>query len=404
MQSLKLFLTSYQLYCWAAAKIEADLFLRKAFVYGLGVVVAPQYSSISKDILANMQVLALQLARVNQFSGTTRHATSWAAQTALWQLKVIRATSGKNNAEDPKENQRLALLPRLAENFASKCVGEPIDGELASVRREIHFLYLRTLEYQSKWQDMLNLLQGDAFKASEETGVSFAPKQQVLEKQAECMQKLEMFQDSRRVFEELLKDYPDNFTYWKGHLASSLSERGQEESGFKTTEDLVAQALEEAKEDKYPRRAPHLMRVELAARRIRYRTEKNEDLAAGMVDALLMAMMGYGNTFSPDVSCAFTDLESYLGSALDLCSNHQTLLLLKWLKDLRVSPDSEVAAERRSQQRSYIFSVKMTHKILSKHVGLQSEWLPDWKELVRTWKKTHSTDEPIQVSFLFMTA
>jgi hypothetical protein len=400
MQNLKLFLTSYQLYCWAASKVEVDLFLRKAFQYGLGVVVAPQYAPISKKVLANMQVMALQLARLNQMT-TARHATSWVAQTALWQLKLIGAP---DNQVDPQDQQKLALLPRLAENLASKCVEEPDDGELASVKREIYFLYLRTLEYQSKWQDMLNLLQGDAFKASDDTGVSFAPKNQVLQKQIECMKKLEMFKDARLVFEELLIDYPDNFTYWKGHLDCSLAEQGDGDSAYQQTRQFATKILQGEKKDAYPQRGPNLIFVELAARRIQRQSGKNVPIAHDMLNPLVEAIMEYGNTFHASVSCAFTDLELYLSSALEYCSVKQVLTLLQWLKDLRVAPESDDAKERREQQRSFIFSLKMTHKLLEKHVDLQGEWLPEWKELVRTWKKTHSVEKPIQVSFIYCLA
>ncbi|CAB9519798.1 Phagocyte signaling-impaired protein [Seminavis robusta] len=404
LQNLRLFLTSYQLYCWAAARVPADMFLRKAYLHGLGVVVSPQYVAISKDILANMQVLALQLGRINQqTTGSARLATSWVAQTALWQLKLIESdansTSLVSDEDQKKEQQRLALLPRLAENLASKCVGDPMEGELASARREVYFLYLRTLEYQSKWQEMLDLLLSDIFKASDETAVLLAPKQQVLEKQAECMQKLNKFGDARLVFEELLTDYPDNFNYWRGHLECTMAEHGDDESGetaFKITQQFANSVIEKSQGDKYPKRGPHLVNVEIAIGRIKLMAEKQGEVSASFVEGATKAIMEYGGLFEPSVSCAFTDLESYLVTVLRHATDDQMVPILKWLQELRAIPESEDAAEIRRQQRSYIFSVKMTHKIVAERPALADEWLPDWKDLVRTWKKTHSMEAPIQ--------
>ena len=387
------------------------MFLRKAFLHGMGVVVAPQYShtAIAKDVLANMQVLALQLARIHQQSpgSASRLSTSWVAQTALWQLKLIGDdncvslidSSSAKEEEQKKDQQRQALLPRLAENLASKCcAGDPVvDGELVSARREVYFLYLRTLEHQNKWQEMIDLLQGDVFKASEETGVSLAPKQQVFEKQAECLQKLKRFKDARNVFEELLKGYPDNYFYWKGHLECSLAEHGNDnEGGYSYTEDFVKHILEKTKDEKYPQRGPRLILVELKIRRMESLAER-KDLSEEIVKQTIKAIMTYGEMFGTQVSCAFTDLESHLNAILQHCNADHVSKTLQWLKGMRGCPESEDAKVLRGQHRNYIFSVKMTHTILAKHPDLLPSWLPDWKDLVSTWKKTHSSDEPIQV-------
>jgi N-acetyltransferase B complex (NatB) non catalytic subunit len=406
LQNLRLFLTSYQLYCWAASRVPADVFLRKAFLHGLGVIVTPQYASISKDILANMQVLALHLGRINQQMGvSTRLATSWVAQTALWQLKLIASATSYpgtplSEEEQKKDQQRLALLPRLAENLASKCVGEPFDGELASAQREVYFLYLRTLEYQSKWREMLTLLLSDIFKASDETGVSLAPKQQVLEKQAECMQKLEMFSEARLVFEDLLTDYPDNFEYWRGHLGCSMAEHGSDESvesGFKSTENFASMVVENNREDKYPKRGPRLIKVEMATRRIHHMFEQKRDASTALVEDAIQAIIEYGDMFGSHVSCAFTDLDAYLILTLKHASDVHLIPLLQRLQSMRASPEPEDTAARRQHQRSFIFSVKMTHRIVAERCQLADSWLPEWKDLIRTWKQTHSMEAPIQV-------
>lgn len=408
LQNLKLFLTSYQLYCWAASKVGSELFLRKAYLHGLGVLVTPQYcNSIAKDILANMQVLALQLAKIHQQQSpgaASRIFTSWVAQTALWQLKLMETKSGSfgKEEEQEKEMQRRMLLPRLAENLASKCIGAPVEGELASAQREVYFLYLRTLEYQNKWREMLDLLQSSVFKASEETGVSLAPKQQVLQKKAECLQKLERYEEAKLVFEELLNDYPDNYTNWKGHLACSLAAHGNEDGGYSSTEKYVHRILEHAKGDKYPKRGPHLMLVELMTARINQQRANGKVVAIETVDNAINAIMHYGEAFSVQVSCAFTDLQPHVYTTLQHCSNKQVLQIIQWLQKMRDLKVTEDPKELRGQHRTYIFSVKMTHVILNKQPDLMDAWLPDWKDLVRTWKKTHLIDSPVQVELSSM--
>lgn len=372
-----------------------DLFLRKAFLHGLGVVVSPQYTSITKDILANLQVLALQLARVNQQTGSARLSTSWVAQTALWQLNLV--LSGDDKSDDPKEQQRLAFLPRLAENLASKCMEFPIDGELASARREVYFLYLRILEYQGKWQEMLDLLQSDVFKASDETGVALAPKQQVMEKQAECLQKQEKFADARLVFESLLLEYPDNFTYWKKHMECCLAHRQDDINGFQPTEQFAEKIVEESKSDKYPKRGPRLISVEIASKRIQQAAKIGGAVSPDLVGGAVKAIIEYGDLFGSKASCAYTDLEPYLCITMEQSNDDQVVELLQWLRSIRDAPEPEDGAERKRHQRSYIFSVKLTHRIIANHDNLAEAWLPDWKDLVRTWKQTHTTEEPTQV-------
>jgi hypothetical protein len=67
-----------------------------------------------------MQVLALQLSRIQQKAYGVEPAAAWSAQTALWQLQYKKG--GSASALDEKQEQRLAMLPRLAESLANKCV------------------------------------------------------------------------------------------------------------------------------------------------------------------------------------------------------------------------------------------------------------------------------------------
>ena len=269
---LGLKLTVFQLYGWASSKADNDEYLlRRAYLAGFAVLIAPQYQHLASQILANMQVLALQLSRVQQQLYGVAPATAWAAQTALWQVQYASSgadaaaadNSGNNIISDEqmkKEAQRLAMLPRLAESLALKCVqanNEASASEAATaednnndhlMETEDFLLYMRTLELQGKYEEQVKVLNerlADCEKQQNGSTMPAPPRQTLLDLQAQAFMKLKRYDEARTILEELLRDhYPDDWRYWIKHL---------ECGNVAATMDLIQQVVaKEQTEQKYP--------------------------------------------------------------------------------------------------------------------------------------------------------
>lgn len=417
---LKLPLTAYQLYCWAATATTASsddvaLFTRQAYLNGLAVLIAPQYANIQASILSNMQVLALQVARYQPT------ALLWAAQTALWQLTFpvvvppakTNTTDRNNNDKDDgdaeKHAQRLAMLPRLAESLASKCVAHYCDSLSSSdckslantttatnsddastesnnssslLSTESFLLYIRTLDWQSKWTEMLDALE-ERLRTDTAGKQMSPPRQTILELKVQALLKMENRSTAiRETVEVLLTMYPDDWEYWKQHLQSSIAESdGDVERGCVVTEEFVAKILQ-IQSSRFLSRGPSLMQVELAATRM-----KNTVTSGAAISALMESIIRYGNDFSSCASCIFSDLCPYLEVFTASCSADQANALLKWSKELRnVEPASDDPKKRRNQLQVYIFAVQVNYKVLVKFTELWGDELPSWEELVQVWK------------------
>jgi N-terminal acetyltransferase B complex non-catalytic subunit len=425
LQSLKLPLTAYQLYAWALSADPAnEAILTKTFSLGLNVLACPskfgpaQQNNLSTHVLANLQAIALQYARLVVQGGGGRGfafmlTTAWAAQTALWQLQWLPN-------DDP---QRSAILPRLAESMAKRLLGDDSDNDEEPQSAEIQLLALRTLEYQSKWSDMLQVLakssdysedgNADETAASQsEFGIAMT-RHQVLKEKARILQQLEQFDAAQTVYEILLQTNPDDWSCWKGHLECGVQANGEE--GKSRTERLVASTIakQEEAEMKYPLRAPHLMKVELVAHSIR-QTETQETTKES-IQALVDAIHAYAELFARRASCAFSDLEGYLELLLlektaIACKVEIIESLLEFAEKMRLSQtfkfeQEDNNKERQSKLRAYIFAARMTHKFLSKHADLQNRWMPNWNELVTEWQTSltmSSSNEGEEASIIFM--
>ena len=364
---LRLPLTAYQLNCWAASKMGTDEHtVRKAFLSGFAVLVSPQYEHLSLAILANMQVLALQLARVQQQQYGVSPATSWAAQTALWQIQFQPKDT---TAMDAKTQQRLAMLPRLAESLASKAVGAPYKPERLTATEDF-LLYLRTLEAQDKFKEQVEAIDQ---RLAQNTGIP--PNETLLQAKVEALLKLKEYSSARSVVEELLDEYPDDWRYWKQHLACA----GDVTS---STEDFLASVVAKIDGQQYPVRGPYLMRVELA---------KGRDTVT-----LLAAIKEYGNIFAGRTSAVFSDLKPYLEYFVAKCSEDEAKSLIAWAREKQTEPASDDDKKRRTELRSFIFGVQVTYVILAKYtMWLESE-IPPWQELVRVWKSFESSETKAQ--------
>ena len=382
---LKLPLSNYQLYCWAASTTSDDeeTAVNKAYLAGFPVLVAPQYESLTPSILADMQVLALQLSRIQQKAFGVAPAAAWSAQTALWQLKYKDATP-----MDEKQEQRLAMLPRLAESLASKCVQqESLTTQEGLVSPEEFLLYLRSLDQQSKWEEMLTALNERLPELKNDERMS-PPRQIMIDSKLDVLGKLKRYADCRTLLEtELLKEYPDNWTYWKKHLDCSLSEAdGNSDDGLARTEEMLAKSLSEMSERQYPLRGPRLMKVELAAVRMqRCKADESSERVAALIDCIIE----YSDGFAARASCTFSDLGMYMELALDKCSTDDARSLVDRLSKFRVEPTSDDPKQRNRELRAYIFSVKMIYKSVSKLVELADQ-LPGWKDLLRVWRDFQS--------------
>jgi hypothetical protein len=384
---LKLPLSNYQLYCWAASTTSDDeeAAVNKAYLAGFPVLVAPQYESLTSTILADMQVLALQLSRIQQKAYGVAPAAAWSAQTALWQLQYKDATS-----LDEKQEQRLAMLPRLAESLAGKCVEqEALTPQEGLVSPEDFLLYLRSLDQQSKWEEMLTALNKRLPDLEDDERMS-PPRQIMIDAKLDVLEKLKRYADCRTLLEtELLKEYPDNWTYWKKHLDCSLGEAdGNSDDGLARTEEMLAKTMSDSKmnERQYPLRGPRLMRVELAAVRLqRCKPDESSERVAALIDCILE----YSDEFAARASCTFSDLGMYMELALDKCSAADARSLVDRLSKFRVEPNSDDSKQRNRELRAYIFAVKMIYKVASKLVEL-SDQLPGWKDLLRVWREFQS--------------
>jgi hypothetical protein len=378
---LKMPLTVYQIFCWAASSDQANsLILGKAFLAGLAVLVAPQYEHITSPILANMQVLALQLARVQQQFFGEAPATAWAAQTALWQL----AYSDQSQL-DEKQLQRLQLLPRLAESLAAKCIQDKPsnNNEESLILTENFLLYMRTLDFQAKWEDKLKALDE---RLATSAALVYPSRPTLLDLKADVFQKLGKYAEACELIEkELLRTYPDNWSYWKRYLECSQAEDAVE--GLERTGELITRILSNLSDQRYPLRGPHLMKVELAADRVRGSEEKSQAL-----NILRTSIEEYGNIFASLASCAFTDLVPYFDLFLEFATDEDTKLAFEWLKRVGVEPNSADSGERKRQLRVYIFTIQMMNNALRNRPAFGNEYGTKWNDLLQVWQDFQAFD------------
>ena len=423
------------------------LWTRKAFHLGLAVQLAPQAyytQSIRTTVLANLQVLALQLARLQLQLQQPQHlsypATLWAAQTAMWQMTLHPSASSSNNStnnndnSNAKQQQRLAMLPRLAESFASKCVHEyssPCSNYNDSdnttdatdhnslLVSESFLLYMKTLDLQKKWTEKLAILE-ERLQSPQQTS-SQPSRQTLLELKLETLQQqccgsnhhgdLVVNQSNgnmRATIEELLRLFPDDWDYWQHLLRCCIAEGdGDVEYGCSLTEVVIEKTLQEQQQQhqqhqqrrSYPLRGPHLMRVEIAARKFRHQSSKS---STDVENLLLQRVQEYGDAFAPRASCAFSDLQPYLRLVLLQQKEDPTTTsgsdatavqtLLGWSRQLRSRvPSSNDSKIRHQELRTYLFAVKVNYTVCH---DADSPWrqeeLPCWEELVTVWKDFQS--------------
>jgi tetratricopeptide (TPR) repeat protein len=422
LKTLNLPLTAYQMYARAADALPTELMLTKTFTSGLSVLAAPStwdtesQSRVETHVLGHMQTVSLQLARVAvsaNDNSTLMLATAWACQSALWQLQWL-----------PEDDKRSLILPRLAESMARKLLQQENDRNQRS--KEIRRLCIRILERQSKWDEILQILEdvrpiqkGDDARDTAATdlasmatppsefGVAMTHQQIELET-ANVLKKMHRYDDAQIIYERLLQNSPDDWLCWKAHLECSIA--GTNNNDASPTQALADRFIKEREGSRNHLRGPHLIMVEIAAEELR------KDCTDENLRALESTIQRYATTFASRANCAITDLDHYLnilssnensgiGIGDDNCSGRSvTISLLQFAESLRKSNTSDIAAsdtrdkkERLSNLRAYIFGVKLTHKILSSNNDLADKYLPDWIEIVREWKATFSLSDGTEV-------
>jgi len=407
LKSLQLPLTAYQMYARAADAFPTEVLLTKTFAYGLSTLAAPHpwnkdsRSRVEIHVLGHMQTVSLQLARVAvsaNDNNTLMMATAWACQSVLWQLEWL-----------PEDDKRSLILPRLAESMAKKLLQQENDTNQRS--KEIRLLCLRILKRQSKWNEILHILEdmptnesetdsGNIGAVSEKVfGVTMAYHQTQLEL-AEALKQLDRYDDARVVYEGLLERSPDDWSCWKAHL--ECSRLGKSDDAVDSTRTLANNVIQAREGLRFQLRGPHLMLLEIATEH--YRKDSNDE----HLRALGSAVQQYAKIFAHRANCTIVDLDYYLTIILDQGSTGTgrdvTLSLLEFAELLRksnssigaIDSDGYCEKEHERKLRAYIFSVKLCHKLLSVNDDLAEKYLPDWIEIVKEWQATFSLSEGSQ--------
>ena len=388
LKALNLPMTAYQMYARAADSVPNELMLNKTFSSGLVVLTAPStrdadsQSRIEAHVLGHMQTVSLQLARAAALandSSSLMFATSFACQSAFWQLEWL-----------PQDDKRSLILPRLAESMALKLLQQ--ENDMNQKSKEIRLLCIKILKRQSKWEEILQILEDTPLGNQSDNAVDTSQsdfgvtmtRQQIKLKTAEVMKKLERYDDARIIYESLLEGYPDDWSCWKAHLECCTMGK---DASVTLTRALANKIMKERAGSRYQLRGPHIAIVEIAAEELR-KDSNDENL-----QALGTSIQQYATIFAHRANCTITDLDQYLDILLSHENQDVTVSLLQFAESLRktnfsngADNDSCDRKEYVSKLRAYIFAVKLTHKLLFRNKNFVERYLPDWLEIVEEWK------------------
>ncbi|GKY92106.1 hypothetical protein MPSEU_000182000 [Mayamaea pseudoterrestris] len=426
---LRLPLTAFMLYKWAVASFTtpSQTLLRKAFLSGLPVLVAPQYaksqqqpSNVTHVILQSMQAVALQLA--GRVQGTESVlALQWAAQACTWQIDLMERHANEDAAMTTSTMARLTelLVARALDSCSDS--GQALmtmDSAIAKdessdflLQSECFLLYIDALDRQGKLEEKLHAiverLKGSATEESNENNrnrdnqqrgqdqqLVYPPRRTLLDLQAQTLQTMGRFEEALVILTSQLQLYPDNWSFWKRHAECAA----KLESGTQVTSAFAFEMLQQSEttcSSGLLLRGPCLIRVELAYQSCLLQQPGSNDqlLVAKLVDEIIV----YSSQVAPRALCCYSDVEPYLNYILTTTSHPTREMasrrLLDWLLDFRLPPVSEDGKERRSELRKYIVAIQLTHKVVS-HMErtCQFECLPDWKEYLKTWEEFKAYD------------
>jgi hypothetical protein len=311
-----------------------------------------------------------------------------------------------------------------AANAAAAAADDAAAGSTL-VRSETFLLYLRVLQESGQHEKVLGAVQGRLEQATsvgggaaskdssaengngngEACAASFLvqpPRHVLLQHKVRALINLERFVEARGVVEtELLRIYPDDWSCWKQHLHCSVEESGPEE-GIGITEEYLTSVLgrleNRGSSDDYALRGPHLMRVEIAAERLR-----RTDSSGSGVDDLVGALITYATMFAPRSACTFSDLLPYVELVLQRDAGGDDNAarvtparqrILEWLREFGSSPRSTDAKIRRRELRTYIFSTQLLYKLVADSSSdVRQLWIPRWVDILSVWKSFQVYDQ-----------
>jgi len=349
-----------------------------------------------------------------------------------------------------KLQQKMALLPRLAESLSSRMV---LSGK--AVSENDWDVYLETLLVQGKKAEGLEVLKnigctpmvasGDGSGGGGSDGStsnnalpqiddedtienhvgSMLPytQRKKLERCAQLSMELGMVDQVEGYYRELLHVFPDQWTYWMGLVDSCCvkMEKDLNEEGWERCHSFAKEVISTVESSqKHALRGPHLILLELASMKVRQASGEGKE---GLVTLMRDEICTYGNKFGPVASCCFADVRSYLRGLVQAISSsgivaatglsdipNDVLHVLKWAKDLWTTntqsnssaacevegdiPTSELLRERRKKIRTFIFAVQVIYGIAVELENLALQLLetyaPSISQMVTEWRTSLS--------------
>lgn len=397
--------------------------------------------------------------------------------------RVLELTGLSNVAEITSRcatlRQKMALLPRLAESLSSRMVVGLSSRDPSAVISENDWnVYLETLLVQGKKLEALEVLKnipctpmiGDGYGGDsgddhlhpsdgdddsslrhgiddEDTiknhvGSMLRYTQRTkLERLARLSQDLCLFEDAQGYYQELLRAFPDQWTYWMGLVESScirvepsssstISASGAhqrsvsiDKAGWHCCQSFAKEiAAAVGNIEKRTLRGPHLVLLELAAVELRHATCHSVaievDVRNRLVALLRDGICEFGNRFGSQASCCFADMRSYISVLVHASASgkeiadpseipNDVLHLLKWAGEMWASNTQSIDAdhstpkvnesaadvelrERKKKVRSFIFAVQVVYGIASelKDVALYLllTFAPSVSQMISEWR------------------
>jgi tetratricopeptide (TPR) repeat protein len=442
LHALKLPLTAFSLYAWAAAAPSSlqALFTKQALLTGMAVYVTLPYANeaaLSRAWIHRWQALALQLARVQP------RAAAWAAHMTIWWYQGAIASD---------DSRQRAVLPRLAESLALKAWhtyetpttstalttttannsnnwmenGDDNKSQ-GTAHTECFLLYMRTLQIQDKWSDVLQIV-----TRRWEQGQHTNPNIQTLQElQLHALEHLERYEEALQVLEQqLLPTHPDQWTYWKQHIQLNLAAHAQDVSCLSRTEELAAslgsqQPSTSSSDLPSPKvmRGPLLVPLQVQLEIMRHFTDNeiSESSYTSFLDEWMTCLDRYTQAFARKYQCAFDDVRPYVTELLafdkhrcnefSLSSSSSendsepasaALRLLQWLQ----KPEFQQLDNQQQQHpregwelRYYLFSIQMTYQILVEYPEYETTYMPSWHDMVACWSYLQTKDQVDQVRY-----